>query len=94
METLGDYRGAAMVAGVILAVAVAVIIALRLRPKRPPPGPAVPPPGKGSADPSYLDSSHIINGPVLPGEEPAVRESGEAPPADAAAPGGAAEGRR
>lgn len=72
METLVDVRSAAAIVGVLLVLVVAGIVVARLLRARasrmplpgPPPMPTPEPPPAGS-DAAYLDSSHIISGPLL-----------------------------
>jgi uncharacterized membrane protein affecting hemolysin expression len=68
MELLGDWRNAILilvVVGVLLAVAVAV--RRRRRTQAPPPALDVAP---ALEDTAFLDSSHIIGGPIIKGAAP------------------------
>jgi len=68
MELLGDWRNAILilvVVGVLLVVAVAV--RRRRRTQAPPPALDVAP---ALGDTAFLDSSHIIGGPIIKGPAP------------------------
>jgi len=87
METLGDYRSAAIVVGVIIAVAAGVLVALRLRSKRGSREAAAPPPSAAPSAADYLDSSHIISGPLLPRAGAAADAGDPDPPKGSKPPG-------
>ena len=70
MELLGDWRNAILilvVVGVLLGVAVAVAVRRRRRTQAPPPALDVAP---ALGDTAFLDSSHIIGGPIIKGAAP------------------------
>ncbi len=74
MDHLTDFRGLfAVIGGVLALVAIVIIVARLMRSRRPPEPPTTaiaPSPGDSAA---FLDSSHVISGPVLSGGEPLVR---------------------
>jgi len=83
MDIFADFRILAAVAGLLVLVAVGIVVARRLRPPAPPP-PADSAPEAGEA--GYLDSSHIISGPVLRAVPPGAADGPTAGTADDDAP--------
>ena len=79
METLADFRSAAAVVGGLLALVVAGIVVARLlryRTSRTPPPMPTQQTSHVDSDAEYLDSSHIIAGPLPGAAEGRARVAG------------------
>jgi len=69
MNHLADLGSTLVVVGILLVVAVALALVLRRRARASamPPSPPMPEPSPAATEAAFLDSSHIIDGPIIGG---------------------------
>ena len=67
MNHLADLGSPLVVVGILLVVALALVLRRRARASAMPPSPPMPEPSPAATEAAFLDSSHIIAGPIIGG---------------------------